>query len=345
MTTEGNVNLKSTKNEILDAYHELLKKVQEMKKDQRQQEREAAEKKSLVQQAATHTNDSIIQELAHLKLGVVKSFEQLEEQLLAEHKKLAALQQAITLEEQHLQDVHDIKAQAESLTALILAQQEKKAVYEQEIAERREAFEAEIAEKRTQWKKEQEQVEALRKEQEAENKKQRQREEEEYIYQRELQRQKDKDTYEAEQRALSQALEDKRIALEQEFAEREAAILQQEKELHELREKVQAFPETLAKAVQDAENSITDRLTFKYDYESKLAAKEIEGERKLNQQMVTALEEKVQQLEAHIKQLTDKANQASLQVQDIAVKAIEGASRQRVPMPFVEKASESKVPA
>ena len=76
---------------------------------------------------------------------------------------------------------------------------------------------------------------------------------------------------------------------------------------------------------------------FKYDYETKLAQKEVEGEKKLSHQMITALEAKIAHLETQAAQLSDKTNQANLQVQDIAVKAIEGASRQRYVSSYMEK--------
>ena len=57
--------------------------------------------------------------------------------------------------------------------------------------------------------------------------------------------------------------------------------------------------------------------------------------------MITALEGKVAHLEEQLKHLSDKTNQANLQVQDIAVKAIEGASRQRYIANFVEKSEQS----
>jgi len=55
-----------------------------------------------------------------------------------------------------------------------------------------------------------------------------------------------------------------------------------------------------------------------------------EGERKLNKQVVSALEAKIKEQEAYIRQLTQKTDQAGQQVQNIALKAIEGASSQRI---------------
>jgi hypothetical protein len=64
--------------------------------------------------------------------------------------------------------------------------------------------------------------------------------------------------------------------------------------------------------------------------ESELTLREIDGERKLNKQMVLSLETKIKEQQEQIRQLTQKANEAGLQIQSIAVKAIEGASGQRL---------------
>ncbi|NDH69578.1 MAG: hypothetical protein EBY22_17130, partial [Gammaproteobacteria bacterium] len=125
--------------------------------------------------------------------------------------------------------------------------------------------------------------------------------------------------------------------LEQEFATREATIVVQEQEFNHLKQKAEKFPEELQNSIQDTSNTVIERLTFKFDYETKLAQKEVEGERKLFQQMITALEAKVMQLESQAKHLSDKTNQANLQVQDIAVKAIESASMQRFMPNYSEK--------
>ena len=132
----------------------------------------------------------------------------------------------------------------------------------------------------------------------------------------------------------------KRVELENDFAARAQMIAAQEQEFSLLKDKAEKFPAELQKAIEDTSNVVTERLSFKFDYETKLAQKEVEGERKLHQQMIGALEAKVSLLEAQSAQLADKTNQANLQVQDIAVKAIEGASRQRYLSSDSEKSQE-----
>jgi hypothetical protein len=331
------ISTKNTKNEILDAYHEVLQRLKEAKKISKQEQRISEEKKEIIETASQQTTDDIVKNLAGLKLCLVKSVEEIEEKLLSNHKQLTILQQAIQIQTQDLAELHEIKVNAETLTALLLAQKEKSALFEKEMKDRQQSFDQEIIQKRALWKKEQEEFELHRKEQEVQGKKVRQREEDEYSYQRDLLRKKEQDQYEAEKQLLEQALIIKRVSLEKEFEEREERIALQEQEFKLMQEKTEKFPEELQKAIQETEKLLTERLKFKYDYETKLSQKEVEGERKLSQQMIMALEAKIAHLEKQAAQLSDKTNQANLQVQDIAVKAIEGASRQRYTSSYMEK--------
>ncbi len=339
MTDE--ISTKNTKNEILDAYHEVLQRLKESKKISKQEQKMVEEKKDIIETASKQTAQDIVKNLAELKLSLVKSLEDIEEKLLSSHKKLFMLQQAIEIQTKDLSDIHEIKINSDTLAALLLAQKEKTFSFEQDMKERQQTFDQEITLKRVLWKKEQDEFELAKKDQENQIKKARQREEEEYHYQRDLLRQKEQDQYLTEKQSLEKELAMKRVSLEKEFKEREEKIVGQEQEFNKLKERAEAFPLELQRAIQETDQSVTERLKFQYDYESKLAQKEIEGERKLYQQMIATLEAKVVHLETQAKQLADKTDQASLQVQDIAVKAIEGASRQRYANNYSEKTGES----
>ncbi len=320
---------KNTKNEILDAYTDLLKKMKETKKLSKQEEKVREDKKEIVTVAAKQTTNEIVRNLADLKLSLVNSLEDLEQKLLSEQKRLTTLQQAIDIQTKEIADIYEIKVNADTLTVLLLAQKEKTANFENEMREKRLILDQEMTQKRAVWKKEQEEFEMARKEHETQIKKMHKREEDDYIYNRDLLRQKERHQYEDEKLSLEKELVEKRISLEKEFAERKFAITEREEEFRLLKEKAEKFPEELQQAILNTENTITERLSFKFDYETKLAQKEVEGERKLYQQMIAALEAKVSQLESQVKHSAEKTNQANLQAQNIAVKAIESTSHQR----------------
>ncbi len=119
-----------------------------------------------------------------------------------------------------------------------------------------------------------------------------------------LQRKKDQDAYETRKMGLERELHDKKTTLQKEFAEREALIAAREEEYAQLKKTVTLFPEQLEKAVRDAENKATEAIESHYKFKMDLTSKEIEGEKKLNQQIISSLREKIKEQDEYIKQLT-----------------------------------------
>ena len=149
MTKE--ISGKSTKTDILQAYEELLTRIEREKGSGSQNEESSKETEPVSKVLRHYSVDTIIKNLADSKLSVVKSLDSLEEQLIGEHKKLVEIQQVIESEKQKLETVYEIKTNVDSLAALLLAQREKKEEFEAEIKQERKAFEEEMAEKRLQW--------------------------------------------------------------------------------------------------------------------------------------------------------------------------------------------------
>jgi len=247
------VSDKSTKTEILEAYNELLTKMKEQKAMDAKAVKKEAEEKELVRTASLSSIEDIVKRLASLKLDIVKSMDGLEKMLIEEFRKLSDLKMATEIENRTLEELYQIKAEAESLTALIAAQKEKKAAFEEELARKKAEFEEEITQRRLEWKKEQERFEQEKKERETQLKKDRQREEEEYNYNLKLMRKKDADAYEMKKAALEKELAEKKAAFEKEFAERESIISAREKEYEDMRSKIEAFQNELARAIKDTE--------------------------------------------------------------------------------------------
>ena len=324
------ITTKNTKNEILQAYNELLAKVQEQRQTDRREETKQKEEKEIVEKASHHSIETIVKNLADRRLTIVKALDGLGEELIGEYKKLTEIQQAIEIEKQNLDTVYEIKTNADSLAALLLAQKEKTADFEGEMERERSALEEETTDKRLQWKKEQETFEQAEKEKLAQIQKEREREEEEYNYDLQLTRKKDSDTYEAEKMALEKELGEKRRAFEQELSEREAALSGKEQEYLELKTTVESFPAELEEAVEAAKAAVRQELELTYKHAAELTKREMESEQRLSQQMISALEMKIKEQEAQIRQMAQKTDEAGSHVQNIALKAIEGASTQRV---------------
>lgn len=138
------ISSRNTKNEILDAYYELLEHIKQNKKANKQEEKLLADQKAVVDKAVNQSADGIIKGLANLKLIINQSFKDLEDQLLAENQKLVNLKQAIIICNQELEDLYDIKVNVDSLAALLLAHKEKATNFDKNIKERSVLFEQEM---------------------------------------------------------------------------------------------------------------------------------------------------------------------------------------------------------
>jgi hypothetical protein len=242
-----------------------------------------------------------------LKMALGQELDALEQKVTAEYRQLTDLQAAIQVESANLQDLYEIKKNSDSLAALLLAQKECKLRFDQEMASRKKELDEAIEQKQMLWK----------------------RQEEEYAYTVKLERKKDKDVYESRKEALDKDLAEQRAQFDKEIADRESLLKAGEEELLTLRKRVELFPAELEKTVKNAERATRETVEMGYEHQISLTAKEIEGERKLSQQTIVSLKEKIKEQDELIQQLSRKANDSTLQVQSIALKAIEGSSNMR----------------
>lgn len=328
-TMEQEISLKSKKNEILDAYHALLNKIQDNKQVSHQESKKKQEEVALVSKVSDFSVDRIIANIAEVKKSIGQGLEQLEQKLTGEYRRFSELQEAINLESKHLEEFHQINKNVDTLTALLQAQKEYRVKFEQEIQQEKQQLEEEIETQRATWEKEQEEAELERKEREARTKKERTREEEEYRYATMQERRRDEDAYAAKRALLEKDLTEKKARVELELNEREKNVAASEAQLKELSVQVAAFPRELEQAVEQAEERVRTELNREHQYTLDISEKEVEGERKLSAQLVASLQAKIKEQDAFIRTLTQKTDEAGSQVQTIALKALESSSYMR----------------
>lgn len=327
---EKKLSLTSTKSEILNAYNELVKKIQESKQENPKAEQEKKVKETTVESAAKLTDEEIIGAISALKLSLNSKLDKIEDDLTTERQKLAKIREAISVEDQRLKDLYQINAGADSLAAILAAQKEKKEEFEREMADRRNELEEQIKQEKLNRDKETKLWEEKRKEAEEALKKQRTREEEEYKYNLQLARKKDKDEYEQKKAKLEQELIQKMESFESGIKVREQTVAAAEKELAELRLKAESFPSELEKAVQEAINETTARLDKDYKFEKQLLLKDHEGEIKLKNQQIESLMAKIKDLELQLKQAYSKAENAENNSKEITLKAIQSSGQIKI---------------
>ncbi len=264
------------------------------------------------------TVDAVVGEISNLGLEVSKSLAALSDQLAQEVNRLATVREAVTLEQKELERLHKIDVAATAIDQLV-----------QDYSRQKEQLEAEITAQRTAWAEEQKQSEQERKEQEESLKKQRQREGEEYEYRKALERKKAQDKYEEETKLLARGNKEKQEVLEKSWRDREAAFKANEEEVQSLRKEAAEFPSRLRQESERAGAEAARATAQKFEQQILLLSKDSEGEKRLAELRIKALEENLVRQAAQLTALEKQLEEAKRQVQEIAVKAIEGASGAR----------------
>jgi len=327
---EKKLSTSSTKNEILEAYNELLKQAEEKKSGQPKEIKETEEREKIVREALSANKEGIINQIASLKISLNSELEIIEESLIKESKKLSQVEDAIKLQELRLKDLYEINATTDSVSVMLAFQKGKKEAFELEMEQKRKLFDEEITERKQNWEKEKSKLELQIKDEKEQIQKQRKREEEEYKYNLELARKKDLDQYNQKKADLEKEFTTKKALFEQEIKSRELAIIATESELKELREKNISMPKILEQAVKEAVAANTEKLNASHKFEAQLKSKEFESELKLRDQEIINLKSKIKDIEVQLSNLALKAEQADKSAKDIAIKAIESSSNFKI---------------
>jgi len=259
--------------------------------------------------------ETVVQNISGLGLEVSRSLARLSEKLTEEVTLLATVQEAVALERAELERLHKIDVAATALAQLV-----------QDHAREKERLDAEMSAQRKAWQDESARSERERKEQDEALKKQRQREIDEYDYRKTLERKKAQDNYDEDNRIRDKKNHEKQEALEKSWQAREAELKEQEGELARLRREVEAFPALLQKDVDAATQAARKEAEGQFEHQIVLIKKEAEAEKRLAELRVQTLEEALVRSTSQIATLERQLGEAKQQVQDIAVKAIEGAS-------------------
>jgi len=271
---------------------------------------------SEVRQAVADVSvEAIVQKLSSLGIEVSKALNEVSSKLVEQVDQLATVREAVALERAELERLHKIDVAATALDQMV-----------QEYDREKHNLESDIEMQRSVWEEEQQRTERERKEAEEALKKFRQREVEEYEYKKTLERKRLNDKYEEDQRQLEKANKEKQENLTRSWAERETALKSAEQELADLRKQVETFPARIEKEAKQAADQAAKAAAAKYEQESALLKKDADAERRISELRIKTLEETIAHQAAQIASLDAQLHSSNLQVQEIAVRAIEGAS-------------------
>lgn len=332
---------RNTKAQILAAYNALLKERDTLEKQMEKLQKEKtdspppiAEKRSSApvntmsqQPTGQDKLTATINTLVGLQSGFGGAVSELSEKLTSRAAQLQSLRLAVATEMEQLNELHNLDAiQPDTLDSLIQTCEDNTKAFEAEIRERREDLDHEIQELRQAWAKEQEEHKRFVRERDEEQRKTSQREAQDYKYTLTLQRDLAQAEYEKNQKDLYKRLAEAKQTLEEQWAERETEIAQRERQFAELEAKVAAFERQKEAAVKQAKEEGKSSASAQTKVKADLRNKELEGYKRVYDLRIQSLEQTIQTNEERIQALSKQLAAALKQVQDLAVKAIEGAS-------------------
>ena len=307
----------NTKAQILEAYEEALKVLQEERNQNVALKRDLEKQKSIVEQVKSVSSTG--QNIKLLKETFNTQLDQIEDALMEEQLKFKELQEAICIEQKHLEELYKIKAEADSLDALVFTHKQAKDNLEKEIYLKKEILTEEIEAAKKEWEKEKEA----------------------YLYNLKIKRRNEEDAYQQEKLKLEKELKEKQTLFEKEITEREQKVAENETSFKQLRKEAEQFEKQLEKVKSETEADISKKVTKELEYKYNIQTKDLEAELKLAKQEIDILKTKIIDQNSLIEALQEKLDTAGLQVKDIALKAIENAGIKSITLP-VERKKESE---
>ncbi len=331
------INQKNTKNEILEAYDELAKERLELKSQVdklvkasnsvksdnfKTSDKTPVNQYSKVQEKMNFT----IESLAKIQLGFGSAANELSEQLTTKASRLAEIKQIVEEQLEQLQQLHDLEVAEDTLDNLIQTYEENNSAYQEEFNQLSETLNREIQELKEAWQKEQEEYQRSIKERNENLSKNRQRDASTYKYDLERARHLEVDEYEQQQKELYKQLDEFEQEAEKQWNEREKTIAEKEKQFEELKVKVEAFPQQKEAAIRKATEEGKGIAHYQAKVKANLLAKDVEGQKAFYEQRIQSLELTINNQETRVQSLSKQLESALKQVQDLAVKAIEGSA-------------------
>lgn len=342
---------RNTKAEILQAYNDLEKQKEKEKallkaqfeQKLKEREKEGKENKTSSRNISTPASEvpvknskmnqsteaqqkmnSTIENLTKIHLGFGSAVNELSEQLTKKASHLGEIQEAVENESQQLKQLYDLTVTDNTLNNLIQSYDNNSKSYQEEFTLLSERLLEEIEAHKNAWNKERDEHNLAVKERNDNLTKNRRRDESEYKYNLEIQRELETEEYQQQQASLYKELYELQQQSEKAWEEREKAISEQEKEFEEYKNKVEAFPTEKQSAIKKATELGKGIAHYQAKIKSDLYNAEVEGQRDFYEQRLQSLETTISNQQERIANLSEQLESALQQVQDLAVKAIEG---------------------
>lgn len=328
------ITLTNTKQEMVAAYNELLKQLQEKSASELKPELVIEQKKTkeIIEEADGLSVEGVVKNIGQVRIDISGMLGKIAQELEEEVGRYRKVKDAVEIKTKELEEIYGIHKAAQSLAVLIEAQDTKRLDFEKEMDEKKNAFEHEIRALTAEREEDKKRYDARLKEQQAEDNRLRQREKEDYEYISKREKQAALDKFIDEQAKKEKEFQIKREVTEKQLAERENRIKASEEELSLLRKKTESFSKELELAVQKTVKETIEKCQAESRNREEFLKKSFEGERNVLQTRVDSFETLVKEQKEQLVKLAQQLEKAYQKVEDIAEKAVGGTSELRASM-------------
>ena len=291
-----------------------------------EERRVAKDVREAVTVADALSSEDSVRSIGETKATIARTLAQLADRLEEEIGKYSQIRHAIAAKDAELQEIYEIERSASTLLAIMETQQRQQEEMDHKFQTEKEQLESEIAATRAEWEKERKDREQEIKERDVAEQKRRGREAEEYKYNSAREQQLAQDRLSDSLAKGEKELSERKTQLEHDWGEREKAIASREAEITQLRTREAGFAAELRNASDQAVADATARLEQQHRAADELVRRQLEGEKNVMAAKIAALERTVQDQAEQLIRLGQQAEKAYAQVQEIAVRAIEGSA-------------------
>ncbi|KPQ39492.1 MAG: hypothetical protein ACLFM4_06755 [Phormidium sp.] len=337
------INDRNTKAEILEAYQALLDEKKHLQAQVKQAQRSPDIKPATSANSSTSSTDSrssetsdklehpklqdydTLAQLQQIQLGFGGFISQLSEVLTRDSSQFAEISSAIEAEQERLRNLYEIESVDETtLTTLVESYRNESKQFAEEFETEQEQLEQELQAQLEAWCKEQADWQHSFDEERQRLETIWKRENEEYHYQRAIAQEIDEERYQQQLQEQYRQLDESRQEQERAWQERETAIAEREAEWAELQAKVAAFPGQRDEQIHKGKRQGEAIATHQVNSALELRQQEIEGQQRRYELQIEGLERTIGDRQQQIQSLSQQLEATLQQVQELAVKAIEG---------------------
>ncbi len=325
---------RSTKAEILEAYHALESAYKDLETKQLTPPKtvetvKATSKKQVISQNDTQVSmEEVINSLGQFGEKFNFALSQLSRDLLVEAAALKEVRTTVETESSTLTSLYKLTIEEDTLGNLLNQHTDISKEYEETLKQKRKESEKAWFEKHQAWQDEHTETSLRLQEEESSDKKSKKRDETEYRYNLTLKRELSEEEYNEQNKQQDHVLSELEETRGKSWEEREKEIAEREKQFQDSKNKVECFPEELKTAIKKAKDEGTGIARHQAKIKADFAAKEFTGDENVEELKIRSLEEQVKNQSSQIDKLSKQLESALKQAQELAVKAIEGGANQ-----------------